>query len=105
MTEISEDIFFQVKREILDKLDLILQKVNLEIINYIKPEEDEYNFIELATFEEEITHLFGYLDRLYASLNSSVSFSSIQSYKESAEHYHAENERLTEENIKLKKIL
>jgi len=39
MVEVSEDIFYQVKKEILDKLDLILQKVNLEIINYIKPEE------------------------------------------------------------------
>lgn len=39
MTEVSEDIFFQVKKEILDKLDIILQKLNLEIINYIKPEE------------------------------------------------------------------
>lgn len=39
MTELSEDIFFQVKKEILDKLDIILQKLNLEIINYIKPEE------------------------------------------------------------------
>lgn len=29
MTEVSEDIFFQVKKEILDKLDVILQKVNL----------------------------------------------------------------------------
>lgn len=29
MTEINEDIFFQVKKEILDKLDIILQKVNL----------------------------------------------------------------------------
>jgi hypothetical protein len=29
MVEVSEDIFYQVKKEILDKLDLILQKINL----------------------------------------------------------------------------
>ena len=39
MVEVSEDIFYQVKKEILDKLDIILQKVNLEIINYLHPEE------------------------------------------------------------------
>lgn len=31
------DIFYRVKKEILDKLDLILQKVNLEIINSRMP--------------------------------------------------------------------
>ena len=31
--DISEDIFYQVKKEILDKLDIILQKINLEIVN------------------------------------------------------------------------
>lgn len=35
---LSSDIFFQVKKEILDKLDIILQKVNLEVIDYMKPE-------------------------------------------------------------------
>ena len=49
--------------------------------------------------------LFGYLDRLYASLNSSVSFSSIQSYKESKENYQMENQRLIFENEKLKKMI
>jgi hypothetical protein len=29
MVEVSEDIFYQVKKEILDKLDIILQKINL----------------------------------------------------------------------------
>jgi regulator of replication initiation timing len=105
MSEVSEDIFFQVKKEILDKLDIVLQKINLEIINYIKPHEDEFNFIELSFFEQEITHLFDYLDRLYASLNSSVSFSSIQTIKDSADHYHAENQRLASENQKLKKMI
>ena len=27
--DISSDIFYQVKKEILDKLDIILQKINL----------------------------------------------------------------------------
>jgi hypothetical protein len=87
-----------VKKEILDKLDLILQKVNLEIINYIKPEESEFSFIELASFEDELTHLFHYLDRLYTSLNTEVSFSSIHSYKSTVENYQAENQRLVIEN-------
>ena len=87
MGEVSEDIFFEVKREVLDRLDLILQKVNLEIINYLRPEQDSFNFIELSSFEGEITNLFGYLDRLYNSLNSSVSFSSIASSKPPSDHH------------------
>lgn len=94
MVEVSEDIFYQVKKEILDKLDVILQKVNLEIINYLHPQEDSFSFIELSSFENELTHLFHYLDRLYASLNTSVSFSSINSFKSSVETYQAENQRL-----------
>lgn len=85
----SEDIFYQVKKEILDKLDIILQKVNLEIINYLHPQEESFSFIELSSFEQEITHLFHYLDRFYNSLNTSVSFSSINSFKSSVETYHA----------------
>jgi hypothetical protein len=38
MVEVSEDIFYQVKKEILDKLDIILQKINLEIIDYLHPQ-------------------------------------------------------------------
>lgn len=85
MVDVSEDIFYQVKKEILDKLDVILQKINLELINYLRPEELEFSFIELASFEAEISILFRYLDRLYASLNSSVSFSSIASFKSNCE--------------------
>ena len=105
MNESSEDIFFEVKKQILDKLDLILQKINIQIINYIKPHEDDFTFIQMSHFQNQITMLFGYLDRLYASLNSSVSFSSIQSYKESAEHYHVQNQRLVFQNQKLRKIV
>lgn len=45
MALVNEDIFYEVKKEILDKIDVILQKINIEIINYIRPEEDEFNFI------------------------------------------------------------
>lgn len=99
----SEDIFYQVKKEILDKLDIILQKINLEIINYLHPQEEEFSFIELSSFEHEITHLFNYLDRLYASLNSSVSFSS--NHSKASLDYHAENQRLSAENQNLHNLL
>ncbi len=84
---------------------MILQKVNLEIINYLHPQEDSFSFIELSSFEHEITHLFTYLDRFYASLNTSVSFSSINSFKSSVENYHAENHRLAQENQRLHKTI
>ena len=80
------DIFYKVKKEILDKLDLILQKVNLEIINSMdfqyqskstskskNKSNEDFTFIELSHFEAEISSLFDYLDKLYDSLNSSVS--------------------------------
>lgn len=76
LTDNCSDIFYQVKKEILDKLDLILQKVNLEIINstpkgsLVQP---DFTFIELSQFESEISSLFLYLDKLYDSLNSSIS--------------------------------
>ncbi len=54
LTDNSSDIFYQVKKEILDKLDLILQKVNLEIINSTPPKSNiaqaDFTFIELSQF-------------------------------------------------------
>ena len=52
-TDNSDDIFFKIKKDILDRLDIILQKVNLEIINsHCSCEKSEnFTFIELSQFE------------------------------------------------------
>jgi hypothetical protein len=100
--EISEDIFYQVKKEILDKLDIILQKFNLEFLRCDKKE--NLVFIELAQFETEISCLFAYLDKLYESLNSSSSActSSYSTFKSSNLHaLQLENEELLKKNKEL----
>ena len=94
----SGDIFYEVKKEILDKHDIILQKINLEIINSRPSTHPDFTFIELAQFELEISTLFQYLDKLYDSLSSSVSYSSYVSRQDSLNEHLAKDLRQMQED-------